>query len=42
MLNLIPCPNYIKKIKGSVSFSNYQIIIEKKYEKADSLFNLEI
>ena len=42
MLNLIPCPNYIKKIKGSVSFSNYQIIIEKKYEKAVSLFNLEI
>ena len=42
MLNLIPCPNYIKKNKGSVSFSNYQIIIEKKYEKAVSLFNLEI
>ena len=30
MLNLIPCPNYIKKIKGSVSFSNYQIFTDEK------------
>ena len=42
MLNLIPMPNLIKKIKGSVTFSNYQIIIERKFEKAVNLFNKEI
>ena len=42
MLNLIPMPNLVKKIKGSVTFSNYQIIIERKYEKAVTLFNKEI
>ena len=42
MLNLIPMPNLVKKIKGSVSFSNYQIIIERKFEKAVNLFNKEI
>ena len=42
MLNIIPMPNNIKKLRGSVSFENYQIIIEKKFEKAVALFNLEM
>lgn len=42
MLNLIPMPNSIKKLKDSVSFKNYQIIIEKKFEKAVNHFNDEL
>lgn len=42
MINLIPMPNYIKKNKGSLSFSNYQIVIEKKFENAVLLFNKEL
>ena len=42
MLNLIPMPNHIEKIKGKLSFSNYQIVIEKKYEKAVLLLNQEL
>ena len=42
MINLIPMPNYIQRIKSKVSFSNYQIIIEQKYENAVSIFNNEL
>lgn len=42
MVNLIPMPNTIEKLKGNVSFSNYQLMIEKKYEKAILLFNHEL
>ena len=42
MVNLIPMPNTIEKLKGKVSFSNYQLMIENKYEKAILLFNHEL
>ena len=42
MVNLIPMPNTIEKLKGNVSFSNYQLMIENKYEKAILLFNHEL
>ena len=42
MVNLMPMPNCIEKLRGSVSFSNYQIIVENKYENAVLLFNKEL
>lgn len=42
MLNLIPYPNIINELKGHVSFANYQILIEKKYQNAAKLFNDEL
>ena len=42
MLNLMPMPNCVEQLKGKVSFSNYQIVVEKKYEKAVILFNDEL
>ncbi len=42
MINIIPMPNYIDKLRGQITFSNYQLIIEKKYEKAVLLFNSEL
>ena len=42
MINLIPKVNYIEKLKGNIEFSNYQIIIEHKYEKAALEFNYKV
>ena len=42
MVNLIPMPNLIERLRGKVCFSNYQIIVENKYEKAVLLFNKEL
>lgn len=42
MINLMPMPNCIERIRGTVSFNNYQIIIENKYEKSVLLFNKEL
>ena len=42
MINLMPMPNCIEQLKGKVSFSNYQIVVEKKFEKAVILFNKEL
>ena len=42
MINLMPMPNCIEQLKGKVSFSNYQIVLEKKFEKAVILFNKEL
>ena len=42
MINLIPKVNYIEKLKGNIEFSNYQIIIEHKYEKAALELNYKL
>lgn len=42
MINLIPKANYIEKLRGNIEFSNYQIIIEHKYEKAALEFNCKV
>lgn len=42
MINLIPKVNYIEKLRGNIEFSNYQIIIEHKYEKAALELNSKI
>ena len=39
MINITPKVNHIEKITGNVSFSNYQIIIAQKYERAVNRFN---
>ena len=38
----MPMPNLIERLRGKVCFSNYQIIVENKYEKAVLLFNKEL
>ena len=42
VLNIIPKPNNIKINKGNIFFSNYQILIEKRYQNAAILLNEEL
>lgn len=39
MLNIIPQPNKIEINKSKIKFSNYELLIERKYEKAVIDFN---
>ncbi len=42
MIKLIPFPNIIKEEKGTINFSNYKILIEKKYQNAVKNLNNEL
>lgn len=41
-MNIIPLPNFYKKEKGKISFSNYRIIIQPKYQNSVIQFNHEL
>ena len=42
MIPLIPMPNYILDLHHTLSFKNYQFLIEEKYKNAILHFNLEL